>query len=471
MTCELSTLVRSFDLKFRPTTYDARADPAAALLAEAAGQRAPLCCPEVTIARIVFGRLAPNVIQIRARRRLGHFVFRILDDLGTEFRINDRMSSWPLNLGQMIRLIENSKGIGEELGLVFPVLDTVLGFGDDRRDSVRSGGGGYVSAGDRSALVDAVRAFVRVESDFYPELERYIEYEVDAWLERVGCLSCAHATEGLDLRKQEPAPSPAAAGSCVVGPHAEAIDRIVRAWWRSQQSPRTTDEALEIGRKVNVLYNALRKHTSQFGRLPAGRFQVEAGPPGRRIDIDDLTETGELIERVLREGTVREVEEPDWLAQCREHLTVYEFGNWLYVAHAGGFDGPFDEDSLAEWFYEGVLMDLGSLEVRVEWDSGGPGAGAGVVSVYGMFGLLFVMDDMGLSGPYDDFEEAIRRHAVYTVNCATTCIWDAEHGLVFERGVLYRPDVVERYGEVHGEVTVAAEASPESAAGTAGGTK
>ena len=111
MTCELSTLVRSFDLKFRPTTYDARADPAAALLAEAAGQRAPLCCPEVTIARIVFGRLAPNVIQIRARRRLGHFVFRILDDLGTESfprtwgLLGRRSGPWHRGLGAVMMLL------------------------------------------------------------------------------------------------------------------------------------------------------------------------------------------------------------------------------------------------------------------------------------------------------------------------------------------------------------------------------
>jgi hypothetical protein len=89
----------------------------------------------------------------------------------------------------------------------------------------------------------------------------------------------------------------------------------------------------------------------------------------------------------------------------------------------------YDEDD-DEWM-EGMqeaIRNEGDQVGRNEWDSGGPGAGAGVSYVYLFRGLLFSEDDVGMYGPFDNFIEAAQAVGLLGVNEATTSIWvDTEY--------------------------------------------
>jgi hypothetical protein len=289
-----------YDLHYRPDSYLTPSDPAEAILARAAGwSPAP---GHVTIATVQFGapgtigEAAPHVVAIQAMPRGNHFAYRIVDDFGSVFRAFHPVSSEPLMLGAVAELIEESErcSVGEapgegECGVLIPVLDRVFGFasGRDARKETTAA---------RSALVDAVRAYVRVESEFYPGLSRYFEERVDEWLAAVGCLPAvpyrARAEGRFDSTGVKPGPSPSRVppSSSVAGPHATWIDRVVRAWWRSQEIPLDLDSALDLGRNAARLRSALRREVSRSGRRPGGLFVVGSGPDGFAVDLGDLAD-------------------------------------------------------------------------------------------------------------------------------------------------------------------------------------
>ena len=292
--------VHRYDLSFRPDSYLSASDSAEAILAEAAGW-APVR-DEIAIATIRFGAsgtisgAAPHVVEVRARKRGNYLAFRIVDDFGTVFRPFHPVSSEPLTLGAVAEQIEESElcSAGEppgegKRGLLIPVLGRVFGFASGR-DARRE------SAGARSALVDAVRAFVRVESEFYPGLARYFDERVDEWLSSTGCLPEAKYRARAEGRfastgvKPGPTPSRVPASSPLAGPHASWIERVVRAWWRSREVPLDLDAALDLGRDAARLRSALRREVSRSGRTPGGRFAVGCGPDGFTVDLDDLAD-------------------------------------------------------------------------------------------------------------------------------------------------------------------------------------
>jgi hypothetical protein len=53
-----------------------------------------------------------------------------------------------------------------------------------------------------------------------------------------------------------------------------------------------------------------------------------------------------------------------------------------------------------------LIRDEGDLVGRQEWDSGNPGAGAGVIDVVLFRGVFVAYDDVGAYGPYQNFAEA-----------------------------------------------------------------
>jgi hypothetical protein len=316
-----------YDLTYRPASYSAPvtpstpmsdSDPAATLLAEVAG---------FAIATIRFGRpgttgglggigglggtgglggiggIGSHVVEIRATPRGNHVTYAIVDDFGSSYRPFHPVSSEPLNLGSVAELIEESVRVsdaavqagrgsdGGQRGVLLPVLETVFGFASGR-DARRE------TAASRSALVDAVRAFVRVESGLYPGLDRYFEERIDEWLASKGCLSAPRYRAGAVGRfpdsgpKLEPA-SPRVPFSCVVaGPEAAGIDRVVRAWWRSREAPVGLEGVLDLGRDAARLRSALRREVSRTGRLPRGRFEVGSGLERLPVDMEDLTDDG-----------------------------------------------------------------------------------------------------------------------------------------------------------------------------------
>jgi hypothetical protein len=69
------------------------------------------------------------------------------------------------------------------------------------------------------------------------------------------------------------------------------------------------------------------------------------------------------------------------------------------------------------------VRNEGLLVGRNEWDSGGPGAGAGVNDVYLFHRLFFAEDDVGMFGPYETFLEAADAVGLLSAGEATTSIW------------------------------------------------
>jgi hypothetical protein len=60
---------------------------------------------------------------------------------------------------------------------------------------------------------------------------------------------------------------------------------------------------------------------------------------------------------------------------------------------------------------------------RQEWDSGGPGAGAGTVDVWHYRDAFYSDNDVEGHGPFDTFLEAAEAVDLFHVNEATTNIW------------------------------------------------
>lgn len=71
------------------------------------------------------------------------------------------------------------------------------------------------------------------------------------------------------------------------------------------------------------------------------------------------------------------------------------------------FPGEATDDEVYERIEE-ILRAEGDLRFQLDWDSGGPGAGAGTEWVYRYRGLFFVLSaDFGLAGPFSAFTEAL----------------------------------------------------------------
>jgi hypothetical protein len=86
-------------------------------------------------------------------------------------------------------------------------------------------------------------------------------------------------------------------------------------------------------------------------------------------------------------------------------------------------DGLFanmDEEEDDPW---DVLREEGRLVGRHEWDSGGPGAGAGTVDVWLYSGSFYSDNDVEPHGPFETFLEAAEVVGLFHVNEATTNIW------------------------------------------------
>jgi len=77
--------------------------------------------------------------------------------------------------------------------------------------------------------------------------------------------------------------------------------------------------------------------------------------------------------------------------------------NWRLKTAPEDEDPALEEDDL----FERVKRD-GMLLTYEDWDSGGPGAGAGRVCVYQYDGAFYSTHDAGMSGPYATEDEACR---------------------------------------------------------------
>jgi hypothetical protein len=82
---------------------------------------------------------------------------------------------------------------------------------------------------------------------------------------------------------------------------------------------------------------------------------------------------------------------------------------------------PEDEDEFVDPELE--ILENGESVGRQEWDSGGPGAGAGSLVVYRYAGKFFAADDVEFMGPYDTFREAAEAVGLFVRTKATTGIF------------------------------------------------
>jgi hypothetical protein len=69
------------------------------------------------------------------------------------------------------------------------------------------------------------------------------------------------------------------------------------------------------------------------------------------------------------------------------------------------------------------IIENGEKVGEQEWDSGGPGAGAGSLVVYRYAGKFFALDDVEFMGPYDTFREAAEAVGLFVRTDATTGVY------------------------------------------------
>jgi hypothetical protein len=122
---------------------------------------------EVEIARVTLASVMGDVISIRARHHDARIHYRIVDEYeGETVYYCKAASERPLTMRELIELMDNARGEG-----MYP--DYGTGLTTVWRD---------FHADNGSSPEEMVR-FVRVSSEFYPDLHRYYEAEAAAWLE------------------------------------------------------------------------------------------------------------------------------------------------------------------------------------------------------------------------------------------------------------------------------------------------
>jgi hypothetical protein len=124
---------------------------------------------EVEIARVTLASVMGDVISIRARRLGALIHYRIVDeyeDEGSVYHCEPSDSEHPLTMRELIELMDNAHGEG-----MYP--DYGIGLTTVWRNF----------HADNGSSPDEMVRFVRVSSEFYPDLDRYYEAEAAAWLQ------------------------------------------------------------------------------------------------------------------------------------------------------------------------------------------------------------------------------------------------------------------------------------------------
>lgn len=117
---------------------------------------------EFEIARIELQSVMADVTSIRARARGKRILYSIHDEYETEFEVSPASSSKPLNLQQVIGLID-AAGEGQSLALQY----TAMNFG---------------SYDGSEKSLNELKQFTTVESVFYPQLSLHYALLTDSWL-------------------------------------------------------------------------------------------------------------------------------------------------------------------------------------------------------------------------------------------------------------------------------------------------
>lgn len=125
----------------------------------------PLASNETEIARVSLASTTADQISVRARQLKDAIAYRIVDEYmenEPSYDARPRRSKQPLSLRELVAMIEGACADG---GIVW----SVLAFnhrGGTRREGLRD--------------------FVRVSSEFYPQLESHYDARIEAWLAECG---------------------------------------------------------------------------------------------------------------------------------------------------------------------------------------------------------------------------------------------------------------------------------------------
>jgi hypothetical protein len=123
---------------------------------------------EVEIARIELESTTSDVISLRARPVGAHIKYRLVDEYSTEFQLAQQTSARPFSLAELIRFLDSVERVdgGEpswaRFGFVLLYSQCNLECGAD---------------------LNTLRDFVRVRSDYYPELATHYSQAIEEWYE------------------------------------------------------------------------------------------------------------------------------------------------------------------------------------------------------------------------------------------------------------------------------------------------
>ena len=121
---------------------------------------------EVEIARIELESTTSDVISLRARPSGSRIRYRLVDEYQTEFRLPQQTSRRPFSLGELVQFLDSVEpaDVGElswaQFGFVLSYSQCNLECGAD---------------------LETLRDFVRVESDYYPDLAAHYSQAIEDW--------------------------------------------------------------------------------------------------------------------------------------------------------------------------------------------------------------------------------------------------------------------------------------------------
>ena len=120
----------------------------------------PMQNNEVEIARISLASVTGDQISVRARRTKKGNAYSIVDEYETEdeYELDPKTSRSPLSLRQLVDMLDGACHHGG--AVMSPVIANIVEYG---------------------ASAEEYRNFVRVESDFYPDLGAYYKARFDQW--------------------------------------------------------------------------------------------------------------------------------------------------------------------------------------------------------------------------------------------------------------------------------------------------
>jgi len=126
---------------------------------------------ELEIGSIILRSVTGDVFSIRVKKDQVGYSYRVVDEYSSTFELPEvvKKSEEPLSFGEMVILINECYMISEGGDVVGPGLVK-----PDLQFMFENGGS-----------PESIKGFVRVESDFYPQLHEYFEYQEDIWYQEL----------------------------------------------------------------------------------------------------------------------------------------------------------------------------------------------------------------------------------------------------------------------------------------------